>query len=550
MARTIRIEAEQRKKSGGPITCLRSGVQAFFYRGEAVLFEIGLLSNGVQVQKADITTLTIRFRNASGTLLSETIVSNSSLSAGLTAQQWRQGNAALARVSFSTSATSGLPAGMLTMEIVAGDVVFLSGTIESATSAAVTPGDPPAAPVDDYYTKEEADATFEPLGASVANAATILEITEYLGGDTEGVGAFVMATAQSWTAAERKQARLNIGAMAREEGQELSGDPADVTKQAINDQDGGMTIFAVDANTEFNIRSADIRQGVPYLVSIQQGRVAHWAPFFKFPPNEITFGNSTGDFAKKTWHPVTGESPAYDYFEIISEGSAARVRRMLKAAVPDSCIDWMAESPFMTHNGSVFTAQTDRHGRTTISGSAGTPLYSAMAGSNFRGVHYDGTAAQSFAVDVPVIAQGYAVAGVFTAAISTGQRVLFTSDALGIKIVADTDGIRLQAFAGASGSGLLISTAYNTVPIAFVAVVRPDSGGAYVLTTDATGGGQTGSFTPTTPVAGGYGRFGWGTGTGNALNCKIARFQIFRSGLNPDQARGVLDSLTSYYQLG
>jgi hypothetical protein len=173
-----------------------------------------------------------------------------------------------------------------------------------------------------------------------------------------------------------------------------------------------------------------------------------------------------------------------------------------------------------------------------------------MTGSNFRGVHYDGTAAQSFAVDVPVIAQGYAVAGVFTAAISTGQRVLFTSDALGIKIVADTDGIRLQPFAGASGSGLLISTAYNTVPIAFVAVIRPGSAGAYVLTTDATGGGQTGSFTPTTPVAGGYGRFGWGTGTGNALNCKIGRFQIFRTGLNYDQARAVLDSLTSYYQLG
>jgi hypothetical protein len=33
------------------------------------------------------------------------------------------------------------------------------------------------------------------------------------------------------------------------------------------------------------------------------------------------------------------------------------------------------------------------------------------------------------------------------------------------------------------------------------------------------------------------------------LACTIARTQVYRVGLNPDQARAVLDSLTEYYQL-
>jgi hypothetical protein len=239
---------------------------------------------------------------------------------------------------------------------------------------------------------------------------------------------------------------------------------------------------------------------------------------------------------------VTGEGT--DKFHLLYDGYKVHVSRFRQPALPPSIYDWQAEAPL--HNGTNFVA--DRTGRTML-GTIGTPGYAAMAGSVFKGVTYNGTnSSHSMAMDAPVVAQGMTVAMVFTATASTAQNVLFSSSALGIQIVTDTDGVRLQPYGALTGEGLRISTSYSAAPVAFVAVIRPGGAGAYVLTTDATGGGQVGSFTPTA-TSGNTAILGSKDAATKWLACTIARTQVYRVGLNPDQARAVLDSLTEYYQL-
>lgn len=123
--------------------------------------ELGLFANGQMITREDVTFLKVRWKNA-GSLISETVIPAASLSASLTAQQWRQGNAALVGVNYSAGSTGGLPAGMLTLEVAAtltgGESIFASGTIESATLAGLVTGTPPAPIPPVAYTKEEVDA--------------------------------------------------------------------------------------------------------------------------------------------------------------------------------------------------------------------------------------------------------------------------------------------------------------------------------------------------------------------------------------------------------
>jgi hypothetical protein len=240
---------------------------------------------------------------------------------------------------------------------------------------------------------------------------------------------------------------------------------------------------------------------------------------------------------------VTGEGT--DKFHLLYDGYKVHVSRFRQPALPPPIYDWHAEGPF--HNGTNFV--TDRMGRAMLGSSSPVPGYATMAGSVFKGVAYNGTTHyHSMTMEAPVVAQGMAIAMVFTATASTAQNVLFSSASLGIQIVTDTDGVRLQPYGALTGQGLLIATSYSAAPVAFVAVIRPGGAGAYVLTTDATGGGQTGSFNPTATTAS-PAILGSKDAATKWLACTIARTQVYRVGLNPDQARAVLDSLTEYYQL-
>jgi len=520
MARTIRIEAEQRTRRGGYLTDLRTGQGAFIHRGEDLIIEMALFSAGRMLLRSEVTTVTLKFYNSAAALILEKVVSNTALNPAMTAAQWRNGTGSLARYSINGADTGTLPAGFFTLEVWAnegglGTAMFAGGLIEGVTvtnlipSTPVTPGPPTS------YTKAESDALYDTIGAfmdaGMSSADKLLTRTAHGTGPAGG-------------------------------SQILTGAPSPSSEGTILGEEARVTEVTPDGNTVLYLRPPGLAVGASHTLLIDQGYVTHWDAIFSFPPNTITNGTGSAGFAKKSWHPVTGEG--YEKFHLLYDGYKVHVSRFRQPALPPSIYDWQAEHPF--HSGTNLVA--DRSGR-TISTTATVPGYAAMAGSVFKGVTYNGTSSShSMAMEAPVVAQGMTVAMVFTATASTGQKALFSSSALGIQIVTDTDGVRLQAYGGASGTGLLISTSYSTAPIAFVAVVRPGSAGAYVMTTDATGGGQTASFTPTA-TSGNTATMGSKDGASNWLACTVARAQVYRAGLNYDQARAVLDSLTEYYQL-
>ena len=520
MARTIRIEAEQRTRRGGYLTDLRTGQGAFIHRGEDLIIEMALFSAGRMLLRSEVTTVTLKFYNSSAALILEKVVSNTALNPAMTAAQWRNGTGSLARYSINGADTGTLPAGFFTLEVWAnegglGTAMFAGGLIEGVTvtnlipSTPVTPGPPTS------YTKTESDALYDTIGAfmdaGMSSADKLLTRTAHGTGPAGGT-------------------------------QILTGAPSPSSEGTILGEEARVTEVTPDGNTVLYLRPPGLAVGASHTLLIDQGYVTHWDAIFSFPPNTITNGTGSAGFAKKSWHPVTGEG--YEKFHLLYDGYKVHVSRFRQPALPPSIYDWHAEAPL--HNGTNFVA--DRTGRTMM-GTQGTPGYAAMAGSVFKGVTYNGTnSSHSMAMEAPVVAQGMTVAMVFTATASTAQNVLFSSSALGIQIVTDTDGVRLQPYGAVTGTGLLISTSYSSAPVAIVAVVRPGGLGAYVLTTDATGGGQTASFTPTA-TSGNTAILGSKDAATKWLACTIARTQVYRVGLNPDQARAVLDSLTEYYQL-
>lgn len=520
MARTIRIEAEQRTRRGGYLTDLRTGQGAFIHRGEDLIIEMALFSAGRMLLRSEVTTVTLKFYNSAATLILEKVVSNTALNPAMTAAQWRNGTGALARYSIIGSDTGTLPAGFFTLEVWAnegglGEAMFAGGLIEGVTVANLIPSTPVTPGPPTSYTKAESDALYDTIGAfmdaGMSSADKLLTRTAHGTGPAGGA-------------------------------QTLTGAPSPSSEGTILGEEARVTEVTPDGNTVLYLRPPGLAVGASHTLLIDQGYVTHWDAIFSFPPNTITNGTGSAGFAKKSWHPVTGEG--YEKFHLLYDGYKVHVSRFRQPALPPSIYDWHAEAPF--HNGTNLVA--DRTGR-PILGTVGTPGYAAMAGSVFKGVAYNGTSSShSMAMEAPVVAQGMTVAMVFTATASTGQKALFSSSALGIQIVTDTDGVRLQYYGAPSGTGLLISTSYSSAPIAFVAVVRPGSAGAYVMTTDATGGGQTASFTPAV-TSGNTATMGSKDGASNWLACTVARAQVYRVGLNPDQARAVLDSLTEYYQL-
>jgi hypothetical protein len=520
MARIIRIEAEQRTRRGGYLTDLRTGQGAFIHRGEDLIIELALFSAGRMLLKSEVTTLTLKFYNSAAVLVLQTIVANTDLNPAMTAAQWRNGTAALARLSITGANTGTLPAGYFTMEVWSnegglGDAMFANGLIEGVTVANLTTSTPASPAPPTAYTKGEADALYDFKGAfrdaGMSNATKLLTRTAHNTGPAGGT-------------------------------QALTGAPSPSSAGTILGNEARVSTVTVGANTAIYLPPPGLAVGASHTLLLQQGYVAHWDAIFAFPPFTITNGTGAAGFAKKSWHPATGET--YDRFHLLYDGTSVHVSRFRQPALPPSIYDWQAEAPL--HNGTNFVA--DRTGRTML-GTIGTPGYAAMAGSVFKGVTYNGTnSSHSMAMEAPVVAQGMTVAMVFTATASTAQNVLFSSSALGIQIVTDTDGVRLQPYGALTGEGLRISTSYSAAPVAFVAVIRPGGAGAYVLTTDATGGGQVGSFTPTA-TSGNTAILGSKDAATKWLACTIARTQVYRVGLNPDQARAVLDSLTEYYQL-
>lgn len=202
MARLIRIECEQRARAGGILTDLRTGKQAYFYRGEAVLVELSLFANGALVPKADISNIKVRWRSGE-TIFSETVIPGAALSPAITAQQWRQGVATVAGITYSAEATGNLPAGMLTLEVLAtvgaGEAIFTSGTIEAVTSPGLITGTPPTPGPPTAYTKAQTDAA---LAAITANAFGLSAGNYFASGQgaTETTGA-VASGSQSLTVA-------------------------------------------------------------------------------------------------------------------------------------------------------------------------------------------------------------------------------------------------------------------------------------------------------------------------------------------------------------
>jgi hypothetical protein len=485
-----------------------------------LIIEMALFSAGRMLLRSEVTTVTLKFYNSSAALILEKVVSNTALNPAMTAAQWRNGTGSLARYSINGADTGTLPAGFFTMEVWAnegglGTAMFAGGLIEGVTvtnlipSTPVTPGPPTS------YTKAESDALYDTIGAfmdaGMSSADKLLTRTAHGTGPAGG-------------------------------SQVLTGAPSPSSEGTILGEEARVTEVVPDGNTVLYLRPPGLAVGASHTLLIDQGYVTHWDAIFSFPPNTITNGTGAAGFAKKSWHPVTGEG--YEKFHLLYDGYKVHVSRFRQPALPPSIYDWHAEAPF--HNGTNLVV--DRTGR-PILGTVGTPGYAAMAGSVFKGVTYNGTSSShSMSMLAPVVAQGMAVAMVFTATASTGQKALFSSSALGIQVVTDTDGVRLQYYGAPSGTGLLISTSYSSAPIAFVAVVRPGSAGAYVMTTDATGGGQTASFTPTA-TSGDTATMGSKDAASNWLACTVARAQVYRVGLNYDQARAVLDSLTEYYQL-
>ena len=459
MARTIRIEAEQRTRRGGYLTDLRTGQGAFIHRGEDLIIEMALFSAGRMLLRSEVTTVTLKFYNSAAALILEKVVSNTALNPAMTAAQWRNGTGSLARYSINGADTGTLPAGFFTLEVWAnegglGTAMFAGGLIEGVTVVNLIPTTPVAPGPATSYTKAESDALYDTIGAfmdaGMSSADKLLTRTAHGTGPAGGT-------------------------------QTLTGELSPSSAGTILGDQARVTLVEPDGNTIINLRSPGLAVGASHTLLIPQGYVTNWDTIFAFPPFAITNGAGTSGFAKKSWHPITGET--YDRFNLLYDGYKVHVSRPRQPALPPPIYDWHAEGPF--HNGTNFV--TDRMGRAMLGSSSPVPGYAAMAGSSFKGVAYNGTTHyHSMTMEAPVVAQGMTVAMVFTAAASTSQNVLFSSASLGIQIVTDTDGVRLQPYGAATGQGLLIATSYSAAPVAFVAVVRPGSAGAYVLTTDST----------------------------------------------------------------
>ncbi len=176
MARKIRIECEQRTSAGRSLIDMRTGVQGWFYRGEAIILELALFANGVMLTKADLTSIKLVLK-VGATIYSTTTIPAASLSASITAHQWRTGVAALVSPGFSASATGDLPAGMLTFEITGilttgTESIYASGTIEAVTLSGV-PATPPTPSPPTSYTKAETDGLMDALETDVLSQINI-----------------------------------------------------------------------------------------------------------------------------------------------------------------------------------------------------------------------------------------------------------------------------------------------------------------------------------------------------------------------------------------
>ncbi|MES2706071.1 MAG: hypothetical protein V4726_05645 [Verrucomicrobiota bacterium] len=170
MARLVRIECEQRARTGGNLIDQRTGVPAFLHRGEDTIFELGLFQNRRMLGRADVSTMTVKFFNAANALIMTKNISNLDMAASITAAQWRTGAAALVRLLVIGSGTGGLPAGFFTLEVWANqngqDSIFASGLVEAVTIPTLSTAvfSPPAPP--GYWNKEEADGRFDFKGAA------------------------------------------------------------------------------------------------------------------------------------------------------------------------------------------------------------------------------------------------------------------------------------------------------------------------------------------------------------------------------------------------
>lgn len=204
MARKIRIECEQRAKTGARLVDLYTGQPAFLNRGEDLVIELGLFQNRQMMTKADVSTITVNFYDAEYNLVLTQYFTNEMMSPALTASQWRQGVGSLARLLIAGYNTATLPAGFFTMEVWAhqdsGDSIFASGLLEGVTqptlvlSGPVIPGD------DEYWTKAQADARYDFKGE----------------GDTAGLSvpayACLAADSAGGTLDQQAAVRLAIGA--------------------------------------------------------------------------------------------------------------------------------------------------------------------------------------------------------------------------------------------------------------------------------------------------------------------------------------------------
>jgi hypothetical protein len=554
MAKRIRIECEQRNRFGGRLIDQYTGQPAFLHLGEDVIFELGVFVNGRMLNRTEITVMDIELFTLAGDPITTLHLETSNMSSNVTAAGWRNGNAALARLLINSGNTITLPAGFFIFQVKATfeglSSIVASGQIEGVQLATLVPvpWDPPNPA--EYYTKDEVDAAFDPAGSGAAGLDLAEDIRDYLNftpGDDPAK--LVLFEAQSLTAEEKQVARENLGAAVAGGALTIIGESSGTgNTNAIPDGSRASVITVTPSgNTVIELRAPVLSVGQRALLRIQQGFQVKWTSDYTHPANAITRGASSGGFAKVSWHPDLNEG--YDVFELLNDGATTHVSRFRQPAVPVAAPDWAHIDPQVTSSGGVYTGIYDLHGHANSS-VIGAPGPTTMAGSAFPAFGYDGVDdATGWTCDAFTAAAGLSIAMVFTATATTGQKILFYSTAYGIQIVADSDGIRLQAKDAASGTGLLIATSYSAAPVAFVVVIRAGAAGAFVLTTDVGGGGQTGSFTPAAGASGAC-TLGGVSGQTRYLACKIARCQVWQLALSGDQARAALDALTEHYKLG
>lgn len=562
MARKIRIECEQRTRAGGVLKCLLTGVQPMFYRGEAITLELALFANGRMIQRADLTYLKVRWKSGA-TLLSETVVASSSLSSALTAQQWRQGNGALASVNYTDSATGVLPAGMLTFEVtgtltVGGESVFASGTVEAVTLAGLLTGTSPTPGPPTSYSKEESAALYAPIGSTAGLSASIAALETFTArAGASGDGRFLRAIAQSLLPAEKTTVRANIGALIAGGLQELTGSLAGFDLDTgLNSSTiettplgtaGALTRMSVDGNTEIYLRAPALPVGVPHTLEVEQGIKVYWDAAYSFPDFELAATVSNGDFVKKSCFSYMAEASGFERLTLLSDGTGKTyVRRYRTAARPQSVVDFDFRQPFV---GAGLSYIKDRDTQTATAGYSGTGGTASTLTGGAPAISYAGTGSFHFAAPPVTYSRGFAVAIVYEATAGVADRVLFSIPAWGVECtmqVSPSSQIRFKPIGSAGTAGVCVANTF-AAPVAAILVVRANGAGAFaVSTSDAST--QVAAFSPAT-ASGALGYWG-GQAATNYLTCKIARFRLFQEALTPDQARAELDALTATYKIG